>query len=157
MPSELKRKIIPILYHCQMYKADLTQFKSCQNWDPIVKSRKMFFTYYSALFCRMLYYLETMPIEPHFIQKCNDLIGMYNWFDIQESDLRKFYESGGSNREYWYKSEVPELLEKEFPELDGTPHFKNDMCTLFDENGKCRSHWEPADIRGNSYIPTDNE
>ena len=138
----LRKRILPILLFCQANKGDLINWKTWRDNDDAGK--KFFYAYYSGLFCRILYKLEEpTDISRSFVHECNDLLDKYNWYDIQDKDI-KLCQADGT-----YGCEVPEALEF----LDGIDNvawkdsgFGNgrDAVCLKMEHGS----WTFADVRG---------
>ena len=140
--SLLRKRIIPILTFCQANKGDL---RIKQIWtDGKDVAKKFFYAYYSGLFCRILFMLEDATfISDMFVEKCNQLIDKYDWYNIQQKDLELCKEGGP------YACEVPEAMEF----LDGIDNvawkdsgFKNgtDAVCLKMERGS----WTFTDVRG---------
>jgi hypothetical protein len=158
--EELRKKIIPILHYCQAYKVDLVaesdEIRKIDVCEKRIinqqKLRKYFYAYYSGLFCRMLYYLEIYPIDQCFIDQCQKLIEKYNWFDLQDPDFQKFTTSSDQNREEYYHSEVPILLDHsiQMPELDEPMHYRIILAGGPDgiAENPTSGGWEYADVRG---------
>lgn len=105
--SSLRKRIIPILNYCQAKKGDLNTYNSWKEHNDAAK--KLFYTYYSGLFCRILYMMEEHVATEVFIDECNQLLDKYSWYDIQEEDLRLCISADS------YGCEVPEA----FMLLDG--------------------------------------
>lgn len=135
--DELRQRILPILLYCQAQKGDLSLYNSWKDQDGT--NKKMFFAYYSGLFCRILCMLDLDLL----VIECNELLDKYNWYDIQEKDLELFRSSGP------YSCEVPRALEF----IDGVDNvawkdsgFGNgrDAVCLKMEHGS----WTFADVRG---------
>jgi hypothetical protein len=99
----LRKRIIPILVLCQAHKGDLSGFPSWDNSDEA--SEKLFFAYYSGLFCRILQMMEEpSKLSEAFFRHCELLLDKYNWFNIQREDIELFHSDGP------YGCEVPEVL-----------------------------------------------
>lgn len=85
--SSLRKRVIPILNYCQAKKGDLDTYESWENHNDAGK--KLFYAYYSGLFCRIFYVLEdNLVVTEDFTNECNRLIDKYNWYDIREEDLK---------------------------------------------------------------------
>lgn len=91
--SDLRKRILPILLYCQANKADLWEYdKNRRKAEDAGK--KMFYAYYSGVFCRILYKMEyPQDITDFFILQCNRLVDKYNWYDIQDNDIELFCQS----------------------------------------------------------------
>lgn len=102
--ENLRKRILPILLFCQANKGDLI---ISETWrDGTDAGKKFFYAYYSGLFCRILYKLEDPSnIFMSFVHECNNLLDKYNWYDIQDKDI-KLCQAAGT-----YGCEVPEALE----------------------------------------------
>ena len=104
--ESLRKNILPILLFCQANKGDLSTYSIWKNDRDAGK--KLFYAYYSCLFCRILYKLEdSSNIFRSFVCKCNDLLDKYNWCDIQDKDIKLFKTADT----YTYGCEVPEALD----------------------------------------------
>lgn len=141
--SSLRKRIIPVLNYCQAKKGDLAAYESWKDSDDAGK--KYFYAYYSGLFCRILLALEDnhMATE-YFIDECNQLLDKYNWYDIQEEDL-KLCVSADS-----FECEVPEALMT----LDGIDNvaWKGSGFAATGRDAVClkleHASWTFADVRG---------
>lgn len=142
----LRKRILPILLFCQANKGDLRTYEIWKDQNDA--NKKLFYAYYSGLFCRILYMLEDSPsLLDHFAQECNLLLDKYNWYDIQDKDIQLFHSAGP------YGCEVPDALEF----LDGIDNVawkdsgfgngKDAVCIMM-EHGS----WTFADVRGT--LPT---
>ena len=138
----LRKRIVPILLFCQAYKGDLRNYDAWK--DQKDANKKLFYAYYSGLFCRILYMLEDpASLLGHFAQECHLLLDKYNWYDIQDKDIELFHSAGP------YGCEVPDALEF----LDGIDNVvwkdsgfgngKDAVCIKL-EHGS----WTFADVRG---------
>ena len=144
--NELRLRILPIMLYCQANKGDLSLFESWKDKEGAGK--KMFYAYYSGLFCRILCMLETTSVLRHFVRDCNSLLDKYNWYDIQEKDLELCKAAGP------YGCEVPDALEF----IDGVDNvvwkdsgFQNGrdaICIKMEH-----SSWTFADVRGSIKLP----
>lgn len=145
----LRKRIVPILLFCQANKGDLRIYEVWKDHKDA--SKKLFYAYYSGLFCRILCMLEDLPsLLDHFTQECNLLLDKYNWYDIQDKDIELFHSAGPKG------CEVQDALEF----LDGIDNvawkdsgFRNDndaVCIKLEH-----SSWTFADVRG--IMPTNNE
>ena len=85
---KLKREILSILLFCQANKGDLSLYEDWINREDAGK--KLFYAYYSGLFCRILHILEKQEYDGLFISECEALVGKYRWYDIQPDDLESF-------------------------------------------------------------------
>lgn len=139
--DSLINRVIPILLFCQANKGDLSLYESWKDRDDAGK--KLFYAYYAGVFCRILYIIETSSLLSGLVNDCNLLLEKYNWYDIQEEDLRRFHSDGP------YACEVPDALQF----LDGIDNvaweksgFKNgrDAVCLKLAHGS----WTFADVRG---------
>ena len=83
--DELRLRILPIMLYCQANKGDLSLFESWKDKEDA--GEKMFYAYYSGLFCRILCMLEQDSDHEDLVRDCNALLDKYNWYDIQEKDL----------------------------------------------------------------------
>ena len=145
--NRLKReRILPILLYCQAQKGDLELYR---NWtDHEDRNKKLFYAYYSGLFCRILCLSETTgTVTNNLYNECKALLDKYNWYDIQDSDIELFV-SGGT-----YGCEVPEALAF----IDGVDNvawkdsgFRNgrDAVCLKMEHAS----WTFADVRGSLKV-----
>lgn len=134
--DELRRRILPILLYCQAQKGDLSLYDTWRGKKDA--NKKIFYAYYSGLFCRILCVLDSDLV----IEDCNVLLDKYNWYDIQEKDLELCIAAGP------YGCEVPDALEF----IDGIDNvawkdsgFGNDrdaVCLMSDRGG-----WSFADVR----------
>lgn len=86
--DELRQRILPVLLFCQANKGDLSLYRNWQGQEDAEK--KLFYAYYSGLFCRILCMLETAPVLRHVARDCSALLDKYNWHDIQDKDLELF-------------------------------------------------------------------
>ena len=136
----LRKRILPILTFCQANKGDLSLYETWKDQKDAKK--KLFYAYYSGLFCRILFLIEDPSIGRYFVNKCNLLLDKYNWYDIQDEDLKKCHAEGPG-------CEVPDALDF----LDG---IDNVIWKKYDfgnrENVVCireeRGSWSFADVRG---------
>lgn len=101
--DSLRRRILPILLVCQANKGDLSAYNLWKDCEDVRK--KLFYAYYSGLFCRILYIIETSSLRRSFVRDCNLLLDKYNWYDIQEADLELFHTGDP------YDCEVPDALD----------------------------------------------
>jgi len=139
--DELRQRILPVLLFCQANKGDLSLYESWKYRDDAGK--KLFYSYYAGLFCRILCMLETASVLRHFTRDCDKLLEKYNWYDIQERDLELCKAAGP------YGCEVPDAFEF----IDGVDNvawkdsgFKNGqdaVCIKMEH-----SSWTFVDIRG---------
>lgn len=139
--ENLRKRILPILLFCQANKGDLSLFKSWKDCEDARK--KLFYTYYSGLYCRILFIIETSSLLRSFVRDCNLLLDKYNWYNIQEVDLNLFH-NGDS-----YDCEVPDALEF----LDGIDNVAwKDSGFEYGSVAVClkeeRGSWTFADVRG---------
>ena len=136
--KDLRKRILPILLHCQANRGDLAEYDEWKNKKDAVK--KLYYTYYSGLFCRILYVMETGMFTPRFVNECNILLDKYHWYNIQSEDLEKFTES-----KVTYYCEVKEALDF-IPGIDDVIWEK-----CFSEDyyryAPCQK-WSFADVRG---------
>lgn len=139
--ENLRKRILPILLFCQANKGDLSLYDSWKNQKDARK--KFFYAYYSGLFCRILFIIETSSLRRSFVRDCNLLLDKYNWYNIQDADLEKCSADGT------FDCEVPDAFEF----LDGIDNvawkdsgFGNgrDAVCLKMEHGS----WTFADVRG---------
>ncbi len=139
--DELRLRIMPIMLYCQANKGDLSLYV---NWkDREDAGKKLFYAYYSGLFCRIQCILETTSAPRHFVHDCNSLLDKYNWYNIQEKDL-ELYKAAGP-----YGCEVPDALEF----IDGVDNVawkdsgfgngRDAVCLKMEH-----ASWTFADIRG---------
>ena len=142
--EDLKKRILPVLSACQSNKGDLILFR---QWsDDEGARKKLFYAYYSGLFCRILFLLESESYSYDFIPKCEELLKKYNWFDVKDEDLDLF--TNGMP----YDCEVPEAMLF----IDGFDNLiKKDLenrsgmrmpCYWFVDGGA----WSYADVRGSA-------
>ena len=128
----LKREILSILLFCQAHKGDLSLYEDWKNREDAGK--KLFYAYYSSLFCRILHILEKQGYDSLFISDCEALVKKYKWYDIQPDDLELF-----ANMEA-YGCEVPAAL--------------NPIDAIYIEgfssgrDATCSGAWSFADVRG---------
>jgi len=136
--KELRLRILPILLYCQANKGDLNLSKNWRNQDDAGK--KFFYAYYSGLFCRILYMLETRPVFRHFVRDCEVLLDKYNWYDIQEKDLELCRAAGS------FGCEVPDALEF----TDAIDKVIWNISNFRKGDAVCLKHgsWSFADVRG---------
>ena len=138
----LRKRIVPILLFCQANKGDLLMYAIWK--DQKDAGKKLFYAYYSGLFCRILYKIEnTMDLSKDFVRDCDSLLDKYNWNDIQDKDIELCHSAGS------YGCEVPDALQF----LDGIDNvawkdsgFKNGkdaVCLKMDH-----ASWTFADVRG---------
>lgn len=116
-----------------------------EEWkDQKDANKKLFYAYYSGLFCRILYMLEdSASLLRHFSRDCDLLLDKYNWYDIQDKDIELFHSTGPND------CEVPDALEF----LDGIDNVawkdsgfgngKDAVCIKLEH-----SSWTFADVRG---------
>lgn len=101
--SNLRSRILPILLFCQANKGDLDLYKNWYYHED--RNKKYFYAYYSGLFCRILCLLDTPScVTEKILDECQALLDKYNWYNIQETDL-KLFRSGDT-----CDCEVPEAL-----------------------------------------------
>ena len=138
--EELKQRILPILLFCQANKGDLKLYHSWSDNDDADK--KLFYTYYSGLFCRILCVIESGVVTRSFISKCDKLLNKYNWYNIQANDLDLFKAVGP------YECEVPDALDF----IDGIDNSVWNDTNLSARDSYCmkteHSSWTFADVRG---------
>ena len=147
--SDLRKNIMPVLLYCQSQKGDLKMY---ENWTfHEDRNKKLFYAYYSGLFCRILCMLETTAydsiIYSPIVEECKALIDKYNWYDVQDADLELFV-SGGT-----YGCEVPEALAF----IDGVDNVawkdsgfgngRDAVCLMLEH-----SSWTFADVRGSVRV-----
>ena len=103
--ATLRNRILPILLFCQANKGDLwpTEWDDWKTREDA--SKKLFYAYYSGVFCRILCQLEDQ-VDYEYLQQCNDLLDKYNWYNLQEYDLQLFR----AERDPYY-CEVPKCYE----------------------------------------------
>lgn len=140
--DNLRKRIMPILLFCQANKGDLRMY---EEWkDQKDANKKLFYAYYSGLFCRILYMLEdSASLLRHFSRDCDLLLDKYNWYDIQDKDIELFHSTDPND------CEVPDALEF----LDGIDNVawkdsgfgngKDAVCIKLEH-----SSWTFADVRG---------
>ena len=100
---ELRKRILPILLFCQANKGDMRLYESWREHEEAGK--KLFYAYYSGLFCRILCILETEKASQSLFSDIKNLLDKYNWYDIQKEGLEQCALDGP------YGCEVPEALE----------------------------------------------
>lgn len=139
--DNLRKRLLPILLFCQANKGDLRMY---EEWkDQKDANKKLFYAYYSGLFCRILYMLEdSASLLRHFSRDCDLLLDKYNWYDIQDKDIELFHSTGPND------CEVPDALEF----LDGIDNVawkdsgfgngKDAVCIKLEH-----SSWTFADVR----------
>ena len=139
--DNLRKRLLPILLFCQANKGDLRMY---EEWkDQKDANKKLFYAYYSGLFCRILYMLEdSASLLRHFSRDCDLLLDKYNWYDIQDKDIELFHSAGPND------CEVPDALEF----LDGIDNVawkdsgfgngKDAVCIKLEH-----SSWTFADVR----------
>ena len=139
--NKLHKRIISILLYCQANKGDLSSYDSWRDREDVGK--KLFFTYYSGLLCRVLMIIDGPLSSDRLIRNCELLLDKYDWYNIQCKELELFHSVGP------YGCEVPEALGF----IDGVDNvawkdsgFGNgrDAVCLKMEN----SSWTFADVRG---------
>lgn len=137
----LKREILSILLFCQAHKGDLSLYEDWKNREDAGK--KLFYAYYSGLFCRILYILEKQEYDGLFISACEELVEKYHWYDIQPDDLESFANMGACG------CEVPAALnhiteiDTAIWKLSGSRNGRDAICVHF-----CSHFWSFADVRG---------
>ena len=129
--SKLKREILSILFFCQAHKGDLSLYRDWENREDVGK--KLFYAYYSGLFCRILYFLEKQEYDDQFISACEALVEKYNWYDIQPADLKLFVDGGSRG------CEVPAAL---------NPIDEIGIESRMGRYASCSDSWSFADVRG---------
>jgi len=139
--DNLRKRLLPILLFCQANKGDLRMY---EEWkDQKDANKKLFYAYYSGLFCRILYMLEdSASLLRHFSRDCDLLLDKYNWYDIQDKDIELFHSTGPND------CEVPDALEF----LDGIDNVAwKDFGFGNDKDAVCikleHSSWTFADVR----------
>ena len=138
---DLKREILSILLFCQAHKGDLSLYEDWKNREDAGK--KLFYAYYSSLFCRILHILEKQGYDSLFISDCEALVKKYKWYDIQPDDLESFANMGA------YGCEVPAALnhiteiDTAIWKLSGSRNGRDAICVHF-----CSHFWSFADVRG---------
>lgn len=148
--SMKRERILPILLYCQAQKGDLRMYDIWCDYDD--RNKKLFYTYYSGLFCRLLCLSESLSqITTSFYNECYRLLNKYNWYDIQDSDLELFASAGP------YGCEVPEALEF----IDGVDNVawkdsgfgngRDAVCLMLKH-----SSWTFADVRGSIKLKNKN-
>ena len=143
--ENLRKRILPVLLFCQANKGDLSIYNIWNDHDNAGK--KLFYAYYSGIFCRILCHLDnTTGISRSFVHHCYDLLDKYNWYDIQDKDIELFKTAGP------YGCEVPESLEF-IEEVDNTvwkgavfDKGRDAVCFMV-EHGR----WTFADVRGSVH------
>ncbi len=139
--NQILQRILPILTYCQANKGDLRLYEQWINQPGA--GEKYFYAYYAGLFCRILCILDKYSFLRSFVRDCNELLDKYNWYEIQEADLKLCVST---------ECEVPDALEF----IDGIDNvlwkgsgFGNgrDAVCLKMEN----SSWTFADVRGAIY------
>ena len=128
---DLKREILSILLFCQAHKGDLSLYRDWENREDVGK--KLFYAYYSGLFCRILYFLEKQEYDDQFISTCKALVEKYNWYDIQLADLKLFVDGGS------HGCEVPAAL---------NPIDEIGIESRIGRYAFCSDSWSFADVRG---------
>ena len=107
----LRKRILPILLYCQANKGDL------QLYDEWAKhkdaNKKLFYAYYSGLFSRILFRLESERLHSQFVEDCNNLLDKYQWFDIQDKDIELFASTGPKSCEVPYAVEEITAVDKD--------------------------------------------
>ena len=141
--DSLRKRILPILLFCQANKGDLNTYNTWRDCEDVRK--KLFYAYYSGLFCRILYIIETSSLRRSFILDCNLLLDKYNWYDIQEADIVLFHTGDP------YDCEVSDALKF----LDGIDNVawkdsgfgngKDAVCIKTEH-----ASWTFADVRGSN-------
>ena len=139
--NDLRKRILPILHYCQANKGDLWLYEEWRDREDA--GRKLFYAYYSGLFCRILCMLETDFVLRHVVRDCNALLDKYNWNDIQKEDLEKCKAAEP------YGCEVPDALQY----IDGVDDVsRKDSGVLERPDPIClnmgRAFWSFADVRG---------
>jgi len=140
--DELRKRILPVLLYCQSKKGDLELYRDWDNRED--RNKKLFYAYYSGLFCRILCLLGTpSKVTDTLLDECEALLGKYHWYDIQETDL-KLFRFGDT-----YDCEVPEALAF----IDGVDNVawkdsgfgngRDAVCLKMDH-----ASWTFADVRG---------
>ena len=141
MINDLRKRILPIMMYCQANKGDLWLFEEWRDREDA--GRKLFYAYYSGLFCRILCMLETDHVLRHIVRDCNALLDKYNWYDIQKEDLEKCKEEGP------YGCEVPDALQY-IDGIDNVSRKDSGILERPDPNNIKMDHaiWTFADVRG---------
>ena len=140
----MRKQILPILLFCQANKGDLGSYdKWSQDED---RQKKLFYSYYSGLFCRILVLFESGVFQRNILEECCTLLQKYSWYDIQEEDLKLFSQEGS------YACEVPEALlflegvDNVAWKDSGFDNQRDAVC--FKGNKGC---WTFADVRGSVH------
>lgn len=138
----LRKRIVPILLFCQANKGDLRIYEVWKDHKDA--SKKLFYAYYSGLFCRILCMLEDLPsLLDHFTQECNLLLDKYNWYDIQDKDIELFHSAGPKGCEVQDALEFLDGIDNVAWKDSGFGNGKDAVCIKL-EHGS----WTFADVRG---------
>ena len=139
---ELRKQILPILLFCQANKGDLTLWRDWKDREDAVK--KYFYSYYSGLFCRILYQLNNdNRLSLDYIENCEKLLSKYRWFKIDEASIWLFV--SGDARD----CEVPEAqrfitgIDDNLWGLRPMDNMTDAICLKTDSG-----HWTFADVKG---------
>ena len=129
------------MHYCQAKKGDLSLYEEWRDREDA--GRKLFYAYYSGLFCRILGMLETDFVLRHVVRDCNALLDKYNWYDIQKEDLEKCEAEGP------YGCEVPDALQY----VDGIDDASKKESGDFERPDPIflkmdHAFWSFADVRG---------
>ena len=141
--NDLRKRILPVLLYCQANKADLWEYdeKRREAEDAAIK---MFYAYYSGVFCRILYKMEyPQDITPFFIHQCNLLLDKYNWYDNQDKDLELFCQSSPRDCEVSHVFEFLDGIDNVAWKDSGFGNGNDAVCLKLE-----RSSWTFADVRG---------
>ena len=140
--QNLRKKMLQILQFCQANKGDLLNY--AQWKDDQDANKKLFYTYYSGLFCRILYRMEnSQSMSNSFFLNCDQLLNKYDWYKIQDVDIAKF------KTDEPHYCEVSEALEF-LPGIDDVAWGKTaegkGVHAICINVGDCR--WSYSDVRG---------
>ncbi len=143
----LRKRILPVLLYCQANKGDLQLYDEWAKHNDA--NKKLFYAYYSGLFSRILFLLESERLHSQFIEDCNHLLDKYNWFDVQDKDIELCCSTIDNG------CEVPYAID-EIPAVDNAiwnyHSFGNDaFCWKTDGRS-----WTFADVRGSMRVSEEN-
>ena len=145
MKRGLRKSIMPVLLYCQSQKGDLKMY---ENWTYHEdRNKKLFYAYYSGLFCRILCMLETHSydsiIYSSVVDECKALLDKYNWYDIQDADLELFKSGGSFGCEVLGALEFIDGVDNVAWKDSGFGNGRDAVCLKLEH-----SSWTFADVRG---------
>ena len=143
----LRKRILPVLLYCQANKGDLELYDEWAKHKGA--NKKLFYAYYSGIFCRILFLLESERLHSQFIKDCNHLLDKYNWFDVQDKDIELCCSTIDNGCEVPYAIEEISAVDKDIWNYHS---FVNDAF-CWEVGGRS---WTFADVRGNMRVSEEN-